>query len=853
MDENNNKKYLTDDTRLIAEWDWEANNIIHLNPNELTLGSGKKANWVCANGHHWMATIDKRNKGQNCPYCSGHRVLREESLAIKFSNLLAEWDWGANSTIGLDPYKLSVGSNKKAFWICNKCGYKWNAEIWTRTRNGYGCPNCGKNLSIKNRIQNKIAKEGSLKTLFPELINEWDYDKNLILPENILPQSGISVWWKCTKGHSWKTRVQYRTRGYGCPYCFGYKASKGQNDLATLNPELAKEWHPTKNVDLTPTSVRQYSNVKVWWLGKCGHEWQATIADRNKNGCPFCANILVLPGFNDLATRAPELLPYWDYDKNYPLTPQHISPNSTKKVWWKCEQGHSWGNSVVNMNNSLHTCPYCENRKVLSGFNDLGTKFPNISNEWLSDKNGEATPSNILYNTTKKVWWKCSKGHIYYNSVYYRTHDNGGCPICAKGRSTSFPEKAIAYYLSKKYKVQENYKFFKNKELDVYIPSRKVGIEYDGKAWHNNVTRDNIKNDLCKKLGIVLLRVREPSLPNVNENAICYQLRSNTDHELEKAINFIFSYLQSTTDNLTDIKVDINSDRAKIFKLIEIQEKATSLSVVNSQLANEWHPTKNGNLLPNQFTANAHFKVWWLGKCGHEWQATIASRNSGSGCPYCTGVLTNIGVNDLVAINSPLLAEWDYDRNTEISPSTVSKGSNKKVWWKCLKCGSSWQAAISDRSNGNGCPVCRNIKIVAGINDLTSNFPDLAKEWDINKNILKPIEVGTNSSKSVWWTCHTCGYSWKTQVYNRTKGHGCPVCCNRIIIAGFNDLATKYPELANEWDYEKNEITPNAVSTGSGKRVWWKCSKCGFEWITSVANRTRGTSCPKCSREKSPN
>ena len=88
----------------------------------------------------------------------------------------------------------------------------------------------------------------------------------------------------------------------------------GYNDLASQAPNIVAQWHPTMNGNLQPINVAVMSNRKVWWLGKCGHEWQAVVSSRTKTngtGCPYCANLKVLVGYNDLRTVVPELAKEW--------------------------------------------------------------------------------------------------------------------------------------------------------------------------------------------------------------------------------------------------------------------------------------------------------------------------------------------------------------------------------------------------------------------------------------------------------------------------------------------------------------------------------------------------------------
>lgn len=127
----------------------------------------------------------------------------------------------------------------------------------------------------------------------------------------------------------------------------------------------------------------------------------------------------------------------------------------------------------------------------------------------------------------------------------------------------------------------------------------------------------------------------------------------------------------------------------------------------NAQLMAEWNWEKNNDLNfdPRTLTLGNNKKVWWKCSKGHEWQATIYSRNAGCGCPYCSGRFAIKGENDLQTVNPTLANEWNYDKNNELTPASVLPSSNKKVWWKCSK-GHEWQATIANRNKGSGCPKC---------------------------------------------------------------------------------------------------------------------------------------------------
>lgn len=139
----------------------------------------------------------------------------------------------------------------------------------------------------------KITEAYNLQTINKILSKEWHLTKNgKLTPKDVTPNSHIKVWWICNSGHEWKATIKNRNNGKGCPFCSG-KAVCNDNCLATLNTELAKEWHPTKNGTLTSKDVTAKSNKKVWWICARGHEWEARICHRNKiNGsnCPYCRN-----------------------------------------------------------------------------------------------------------------------------------------------------------------------------------------------------------------------------------------------------------------------------------------------------------------------------------------------------------------------------------------------------------------------------------------------------------------------------------------------------------------------------------------------------------------------------------
>lgn len=277
-----------------------------------------------------------------------------------------------------------------------------------------------------------------LATTHPALAQEWHPEKNLPLtPNDVIAGTAKTIWWRCleNKKHEWPARGSNRANGAGCPFCNGRLAMPGENDLATLHPELAEEWHPTKNGDLSPSHYLPKSHKKVWWQCKSNshHEWETSVGHRQRTGCPVCANRQIKVGQNDLATTNPELAREWNSLRNGGLRPQDVTSGSARKVWWICSQyKHEWNASIASRNQG-NGCPYCGNKLVLEGFNDLSTTQPRLAAEWDSVKNSPLLPSMVLSGSHNNVWWRCSRheNHSWRASIAPRATRGVGCPICA--------------------------------------------------------------------------------------------------------------------------------------------------------------------------------------------------------------------------------------------------------------------------------------------------------------------------------------------------------------------------------------------------------------------------------------
>ena len=554
------------------------------------------------------------------------------------------------------------------------------------------------------------------------------------------------------------------------------------------NPTLLREWDYDKNDDRGPDDYFSNSNLKVWWRCNKNHTWQATIGNRvyHNSKCPFCADRKVWSGYNDLETKEPELAKEWHPTKNGDQKPSEVLSGGNQVVWWKGSCGHEWEDSLYHRVKG-NGCPICSGRRLVRGLNDFESLCPDIAAEWHPTKNGVLEPFDFTIGSHEKVWWQCKNGHEWQAVIKNRTQLKAGCPFCAGQRVI----KGVNDLQSKFPDIAAEWHPTKNGDLKpcevTARTSRKVWWKGScGHEWSANIS-ERTRGE------------KATGCPYCSGNKV---LRG------------------------------FNDFATKYPKLIE-----------------KWHPTKNGNLKPSDFSFGSNTVVWWICDKGHEWQWPInLMRNEGS-CPYCTGKRVLPGFNDLATTRPDISRQWDYSKNTSLKPNDVTAGSSKKVWWICSN-GHSFESTVSNRSIGLGCPYCSGKKVLEGFNDLQTREQTIAAEWHPTKNgDLKPTDLTIGSRKKVWWL-GSCGHEWQATVVNKVNGSGCPYCSNKLLLTGFNDFKTKHPEMATEWHPQKNgNLTPELILASYEGAVWW-LGKCGHEWRAKVSYRHySGVGCPICLRQ----
>jgi G:T-mismatch repair DNA endonuclease (very short patch repair protein) len=349
---------------------------------------------------------------------------------------------------------------------------------------------------------------------------------------DITPGSSKKFWWKCdvADDHEWVSNVANRTySGNGCPCCSGKKVSV-TNSLETLFPDVADQWHLTRNGDLTPADVVAGSDKRIWW--KCDvaddHQWQTSVANRTSGDtdCPFCSHQR-LSVTNSLKALAPDVAAQWHPTRNGDLTPADVVAGGLKKFWWKCDvaDDHEWQSTVDNRVRGLRGCSCCAGKKV-SVTNSLETLFPDVAAQWHPTRNGDVVPAEMVAGSSKKFWWKCdvADDHEWKAQLVSRTSGGTGCPDC-----TLTPRSAQEMRLAHELKALIDFDLDTHKlrlgsrlrDVDIVLDELRLAVEFDGAYWHRNkADKDLNKTRQLEEAGWKVIRVRERPLESIHENDV---------------------------------------------------------------------------------------------------------------------------------------------------------------------------------------------------------------------------------------------------------------------------------------------------------------------------------------------
>jgi hypothetical protein len=485
-------------------------------------------------------------------------------------------------------------------------------------------------------------------------------------------------------------------------------------------PQVAQEWHPTRNGDLTPDSVTAGAHRKVWWLGRCGHQWQAAVHSRSRGcGCPYCQNRKTGYG-NDLATRFPEIASQWHPTHNGDLHPDQVAPKSNRKVWWLGLCGHPWQAVVSNRTGTMRSgCPYCANQKVGFG-NDLATRHPDIAAQWHPTRNGELTPHQVPFGARRNVWWRCARGHEWRAMVFKRSAGSA-CERCAligvsevELRAFTELHHVLQDHLSPQQR-DARLHTSAGQRLRVDMIFGEIAVEYDGSYWHRGKDdRDREKTARLRRAGCHVIRVREHPLQLTGPCDTHAPRAANAFHVaaavlqkmLDDALLPTAAAQQAARDYIAAGGPVAQDEADRTVNALRGREYGpASLAEQFPIIAAQWHPRLNGELTPKHVTARSGKRVWWLCAAGHAWQAKVDQRiGKGTGCGFCSGRYATEATS-LAARRPDLAEQWHPTRNGDLTPTHVTPHSRRAVWWLCAA-GHAVEDTVNNRAKGMVCQRC---------------------------------------------------------------------------------------------------------------------------------------------------
>lgn len=339
----------------------------------------------------------------------------------------------------------------------------------------------------------------------------WDYEKNTMDPGNLGSGMHVSAWFLCDNGHSRfapiNSTIKRKSR---CRVCLGLEIVPGVNDIWTVEPELTSRYLDTsRNIGIDTTRVSAGNpTLKLDWT--CGtHYWSDSPGKMygRYRGCKYCDGRAIYPGYNDAFTLNPEIADRLVYDPSAGVDYTKISTSSTRVLTWTCENNHIYDASVRSIVRDNSKCPFCTRRIPLKGETDLYTTHKELVDlMWDFDKN-TILPNTLLSGSDNIVWWKCAKGHSWEAHVYSVT---GGsrCKKCV-GRVSKGEDELEEFLQGLGVTVERNNKTeIYPKEIDLYLPEFRIGIEYNGTFWHSDAYRNQHLRDMDKYTAMLEAGIR---------------------------------------------------------------------------------------------------------------------------------------------------------------------------------------------------------------------------------------------------------------------------------------------------------------------------------------------------------
>ena len=882
----------------------------------------KKYWWICDKNpnHGFEAPMSSMKRalttGNNgCPYCHGTKVLREESFGAKHPELVSEW----SEKNDLSPFDVTEMSKKDVIWKCEK-GHEWTAAVQVRAAGYAYCKQCypygknegkptaasrgirkyyspnnqqpleaysaGSNRKILLRCENghefervisNISEDGTiscpvcsgrkviagvndLASQYPEYTAFYNSEKNAKLPNEISANdSNYDTWWKCDQGHEFQRPVRVHVMYLGvCPICSNHVLQPGINDLRALHPEIIDHW--SKKNGRGPETCTENLQKYFWFTCKEGHQYRQLLQEAldSEYDCPVCAGEMIVEGVNTLLDTDPELAS--ELSPNETKKPTELTKSYRYKALWRCPVcGGDYRYPVAERQLNDESCPYCNQDRLLYGFNTLSDTHPLIAAQY--DPSNDKPISSIRKSSTRVVRWICEYcGCGYWAAPVEMDENKNICPFCNNKKvnpgvnslDVTYPELAKEWSPNNDRGPETVMKTFRNAVLWI-CPD--CGQEYLASPYMRE-----LGDSACKYCHGRLVKEGVNSLVDTDpELAKEWSDRNDRKPGEFKASSYerVWWKCQECGQEYREfINRRHSGDEACPFCYgRRVQAGYNSLADTDPELAKELSPR-------NEFTAwdisKSRIKtaIWVCPVCGDEYHASPADRHLGDClCPTCKGLRAKAGYNSLLDIDPELAKEWS--EKNDRGPETVTRNFANTVWWTCPQCNGDYLRAPKERSVGDdSCPFCKGWRILPGVNTLADTNPVLASEWSPN-NERTADSVMKSFTDKYKWICPECGGEYWERVVNRSPEGGsddCPYCNDKKPLKGYNTLADRYPELVDEWSDIENYalyMESDAILPSSTKIAFWNCSLCKHTYTKKItdyvlAKRRGHNPCPYC-------
>lgn len=834
---------------LMAQWSSKNTE----DPANVGATSHKTFFWEChICGYGWSVSAKARfASGGKCPCHETNKVIMpgvNDVLTI-MPELRKYYDTEKNEAEGIDISHEGLDSSVVVNWKCPECGRSWKSTIASRIRKKDGihvivpCPHY-------NTVKRKSEDIPTVAQV-PAMMQFWDASRN---PDanTIKSNSPEYAFWLCPEcGYDWRTTVVTQAKGTGkCPCCELNMAIKaGVNDLFTLVPEAKRFYDFEKNdgVDIYSMGIR--NTESLWWsCPECGNSWQSSIAGRveGKKGsykfrgcqqCYFTCKDRITP-----ASSNKTIVKFWDFEMNKGIDINLTSLYSEETVHWRCKDcGLRWDGTVKGMIHSKG-CPYCNNPE---GYFD---HYPYLMESLHKIFVPEENPHIDLLKT--KLFSKVD-AHFHCLDCEYkwdgplgnriRKDDDGtyrvlGCPVCDNNSlrrvtyAEQYPDLAVMYNERISGRSLSSITSYESNTLKLAWDCPTCGEPFVSRLQSMIAARSTSTKG-CPYCSHTLLRKGE-SFGDLHPELL---EEYSPENELDPFEVFPFSKDEAIWRCLKDPEHIWRAPFAlrhrgdgncPICNRTQLIKGVNTFADVYPEYLDMY--SDNNERKPDDIFYNSSLWFWWNCRtCHEEFGGYIRDVVSGEECcPYCKGVKATPGVNSLQALYPDIAVRYS-SKNPHTADEVLPTVRTTHLW-DCPDCGCSYNAIMEDVvSGGYTCPYCKGTRAIPGVNSLQALYPDIATRYS-PKNPHTADEVLPTSITHYLWDCPDCGGEYNAFMASVVSGeHTCPYCNDRMVLPGFNDFATRHPDMMEEYDYITNFISTDSdkISERSCDSLWWICSK----------------------------